>query len=476
MSISSAFANAASGLTASARAVQVASANIANAMTEGYAARRIDLVPATLAGTGGGVRVAGITRLTDPVLIGLHRDSFASAEADARTSSFWQRVESTVGLPGGGLSQALSDLDSALISASERPDLDQRLARVTTSAKALVAGIGAAGDTVQTLRLEADTAIARDVATLNAGLARVGALNDGIVRLQASGQSTLGLLDERQALVSSLSAIVPLREIPRSDGRVMLFSTGGELLLDLKSAEIRFSATPAVDAGMRNGAGLSPLSIGDRVIDMGSGGPMAGGRLAAGFHIRDVDAPQVQQGLDALAADLINRFADPATDTTLPPGAPGLFTDGGGLVSAVPGLTSRLAVNTAVLTEQGGALWRLRDGIAAAAPGPVGNAVQVGNLLAALDRPVAAATGQPAQGATGRMAALIAEISTSRDVAETGAASTRARHEALGEQVLAQGVDTDAEMQQLLLIEQAYAANARVIETADAMLRRLLEI
>ena len=128
------------------------------------------------------------------------------------------------------------------------------------------------------------------------------------------------------------------------------------------------------------------------------------------------------------------------------------------------------------MTEQGGALWRLRDGIAAAAPGPVGNAVQVGNLLAALDRPVAAATGQPAQGATGRMAALIAEISTSRDVAETGAASTRARHEALGEQVLAQGVDTDAEMQQLLLIEQAYAANARVIETADAMLRRLLEI
>ena len=36
------------------------------------------------------------------------------------------------------------------------------------------------------------------------------------------------------------------------------------------------------------------------------------------------------------------------------------------------------------------------------------------------------------------------------------------------------GVDTDHEMQQLLLIEQAYAANARVISTADDMIQTLL--
>jgi flagellar hook-associated protein 1 FlgK len=38
------------------------------------------------------------------------------------------------------------------------------------------------------------------------------------------------------------------------------------------------------------------------------------------------------------------------------------------------------------------------------------------------------------------------------------------------------GVDTDAEMQNLILIEQAYAANARVIETVSAMIDRLMEI
>ena len=38
------------------------------------------------------------------------------------------------------------------------------------------------------------------------------------------------------------------------------------------------------------------------------------------------------------------------------------------------------------------------------------------------------------------------------------------------------GVDTDRELQDLLIIEQAYAANARVLETIDKMIQRLMEI
>ena len=38
------------------------------------------------------------------------------------------------------------------------------------------------------------------------------------------------------------------------------------------------------------------------------------------------------------------------------------------------------------------------------------------------------------------------------------------------------GVDTDQEMQKLLLIEQSYAANARVIQTIDELMQMLLRI
>ena len=41
---------------------------------------------------------------------------------------------------------------------------------------------------------------------------------------------------------------------------------------------------------------------------------------------------------------------------------------------------------------------------------------------------------------------------------------------------LANGVDSDAELQRLLLVEQAFGANARMIQTIDDMLDTLLRI
>lgn len=478
MSISSALQNATSGLGASARAVQVASANVANAMTAGYAPRRIELASATLGSTGVGVRVTGITREVDPVLVGMLRDADAASQAGSRQTAFWTRIEDAVGLPGAGIQAALAAFETALISAGDRPDLDSRLAKVAETAVALADTIGAAGDTVQTLRAEADAAIARDVDALNTGLARVDTLNAEIVRLRAAGQETLGLEDQRQALISDLSAIVPLREYARPDGRVTLFSAEGQLLLDIDPQPIGFTPAPAMDASMSPGAGLSGLTIGRLAVNPGPDGPLAGGTLATGFVLRDTVAPGIQGDLDTLAADLIARFQDPRTDTTQPSGAAGLFTDLGAALTGTPppGLTARLAVNTAVLPDQGGALWRLRDGLGASSPGAVGNSSGLSALLGALERPVAPGPGTPAQALSDTLGDLSARLSTRAQSAQDAALGHSARHAELNGQMLAQGVDTDAEMQRLLTIEQAYAANARVIQTADAMLQRLLEI
>lgn len=475
MGITSALNNANSGLAASARAVQVVSANIANALTPGYAARRLDLSAAVLGGTGGGVRVDGVTRLVDPILLGLQRDAGASVASGDATAAFWQRLETSLGQPGEGLSAALSAFDAALIAASERPDLTSRLAAVVDSAGALAARLGAVEDTVQQLRTEADHSIARDVRSLNEGLARVDTLNDQIVKLRMSGQATEGLEDERQALISDLSAIVPLREYARENGRVMLYSAAGELLLDSEPAELGFSPAAAIDASLSAGAGLSGLTINGRAIATGPTGPLGGGSLGAGFSLRDVAGPEAQARLDAFAADLIVRFSDPATDPTLAGGV-GLFTDAGSADSGQPGLAGRLAVNAAVDPTAGGVLWRLRDGIGATAPGPVGDVTRINALLAALDRTVAAGPGAPLQDVAANLGDLLTAVSRDRQGAEDAQTSARTRHDTFTEAMLAQGVDTDSEMQRLLLIEESYAANARVIQTADAMLRTLLEI
>jgi len=53
---------------------------------------------------------------------------------------------------------------------------------------------------------------------------------------------------------------------------------------------------------------------------------------------------------------------------------------------------------------------------------------------------------------------------------------TAARFESIRQSELALGVDSDAETQLLLLIEQSFAANARVIQTVDSLFRTLMEI
>ena len=75
MGLTTALNTAMSGLTAAARQAQVTSANIANAMTEGYVPRQIGLSAAALGGVGNGVRVTGILRQGDPVLASLTRSA-----------------------------------------------------------------------------------------------------------------------------------------------------------------------------------------------------------------------------------------------------------------------------------------------------------------------------------------------------------------------------------------------------------------
>lgn len=67
-------------------------------------------------------------------------------------------------------------------------------------------------------------------------------------------------------------------------------------------------------------------------------------------------------------------------------------------------------------------------------------------------------------------------VHASAESADYDLAFAQARSETLVAEELALGVDTDAEMQTLLLVEQAYAANARVIQAADDMLQLILEI
>ncbi|MDO8882678.1 flagellar basal body rod C-terminal domain-containing protein, partial [Pseudotabrizicola sp.] len=166
-------------------------------------------------------------------------------------------------------------------------------------------------------------------------------------------------------------------------------------------------------------------------------------------------------------------------DTTLAPGAAGLFTDIGGGFDPLDevGLAGRIRINALVVPEQGGALWRLRDGLGAATPGPGGFAAHLTSLASSLSAPRTQVSGGLSIGArslSGFASDIASLQSVARLGAESGTAFATARSDTLRSALLRDGVDTDQEMQNLLLIEQAYAANAKVVQTVDDMIKILL--
>ena len=485
MSISSSLTIALSGLTASGKSAEVVSGNVANALTDGYGVRRIELAARLTGSSGTGVRVANVLRDVDVGLLNSRRDAQAEAGGTDRLARFLADFETAVGAPDDAatLSGRIAMLEATLVEAASRPDIAGRLDAAVDQARALATRFADMSRDVQQARTDADAAIADMVDRLNGGLTRVSGLNALIQQTTLRGSDPTALMDERQRLIDSLSDIIPLREVARPNGTVALYTPGGGLLLDgSRPALIGFTATGTIAEDMTLAAGsLSGLTLNGTPVAVGDRGPLSGGDLAAAFRVRDALGPQAQSRLDAMARDLGERVQDPALDTTRAPGAPGLFTDTGAAFTAAnePGLATRIRLNAAVDPAAGGASWRLRDGLGAAAPGPVGNAALLNDLRTALTAartPASGDFGTTARSLSGRAGDLLAAASGEAQRMDQARGFADAALATLRKAELERGVDTDAEMERLLLIEQAYAANARVVQAAEDMLDQLLRI
>lgn len=487
MSISSALSNATSGLAAQARLAETISNNVANALTPGYARRTTELSSVSLGGYGQGVSVGATVRAENASLTAERRAMDAALGASGTRSDAYERVLTAIGDTASDTSVATlsTGLETALMAATASPQSTTALTDAVSAATDLASAVNRVSDEVQQLRTDADADIGRQVTQLNAALTRIDTLNDKITTLAAKGGDTTSLEDQRAQLIDSVSAIVPVKVAKRDGGQVALFTQNGGTLLDGKVYALSFTpASNTVTADMTVGAGLSGLSqdigalTGPVAVTAGTGaGPFDGGTLGALFELRDTVAPQVQGEMDAFAADLIDRFQTLMPTSALDASGNGLFVAAGS--GATVGLAGRLAVNAAVDPSAGGAVWRLRDGLSATAQGSVGNGATLQALSDAMTTS-RAPTGLVSTTTSGGVSAFASEITSffaSRSArSDEDQAYLSARQATLAEQEsTATGVDSDSELQSLTLVEQAYAANAKVLSVIDELMQLLLE-
>lgn len=481
MSLSSSLNVAVAGLDLSSRRAEVVARNVANADRAGYARRGVE-------SGGPGVGVPGsttaISRDVDPRLAQLRRESQSRQAGQEVLQSFHTRLDAALGDPdqSGSLTDRIARLDAAFVTAATNPQLETGLIEVAAAANDLVGMINTLDDVIQGERQTADADIGRAVGQLNDDLANVARLNIDIRRLRSQGHDAADLHDQRSLLVDRISTQIPVRELPRDDGAVALVSNGGLLLLDGRPATLDFDPRTPITPDMSNPIHLSGLSLNGRAVstlDASSGIP--GGSLEALFEVRDSTAPEATSRLDGLAADLIARFDASDVDTTRIAGAPGLFTDRGAALSTAPtpGLAGRLEINARVLPDSGGDLWRLRDGLGAVMEGSGADAallLRYGGTLAKQEPPAYGGLPDIAASLLGHAASLKSLVSSDRIATDDRVSFSRISSASLIEGRDGGQVDIDAEMRRLVEIEQAYAANARIVQAVSDMMNRLTEI
>lgn len=439
MSLTSAISNALSGLGATSLAAEIVSSNLSNASNAAYAKREVSLV----SNLNGGVQVTGIQRQRDAAIqASVNAQSGQIAAAEVRTQAF-SAVNAAIGTVGetGSLTTALDDMQSAIINAAAQPESNVRLEQVLYAATDLAAQFNTIGDAIQSERLAADEAIARDVETVNDVLSQIEKLNKQIVSTKANGRGAATLLDQRDAAVATLSELIPVRTLERDNGSIALVSRGGQVLLDGKAVTLEFTPVQVMDAEMTLGSGaLSGISIasgdGDDISNR-----LLGGQIAANLQVRDSLMPQATEDLAQARQSLLDATS----------------FDGDGLFTETNGTW---AVNAQLTTEP----WRLRDGFSATSEGYVARA----GYLDAL------ATGSANMSDT--LGDYVSAQSAQLLRAEMNETSASARYAALQEAAASEGVDSDAELQSLLMIENLYAANARVISVVDEMMDTLMRM
>jgi flagellar hook-associated protein 1 FlgK len=503
MALEAALGIATGGLDAISRQLALVSHNVANASTPGYAREVTSAVAVSASGVGMGVRLAPAERVTDAELnANVMLQNGTVADLQTRQTAL-AAIDAIQGTPGQGndLPSLLGGLQDAFSSLAGSPDSQPGQAQVVAAAQRLAAGINTLSNTYTVTRQGVQDAIVSGVDALNQTLSTIGNLTNRIKTTGAAGQSTADLENQRDQSLQDLSKLVGVKVLEQPDGGLLAITQAGLALPLDGGAKFTTSSATVAPGAYYPGGGIPGVTLGG--VDVTAG--LAGGSLGANITLRDQTLPADQAELDEFAQSLASRFDAQGLR---------LFTDGAGAVPASAGspvqagyvgFSGTIQVNAAIVATPS----LVRDGTQAAAGSPTGSSAFAPNPsggpagFATLSTRVLDFTfGAEAQpgvpqpaintaglGAAGTLSAPYASPATLGDQAtalvgaqstDSAAASAQLQTEQAVQTSLQSklsdiaGVNVDAEMSTMIALQNAYAANAKVIAAVQAVWSQLL--
>ncbi|MEJ5237569.1 MAG: flagellar hook-associated protein FlgK [Limisphaera sp.] len=451
--------------------VEVAGQNLANVNNPAYARQKVILqsaptLPSLIGPQGTGVEAVAIRQMRSALLdahvqnevsVGGFWTAQQSALQTAQASLGEQIDRTAQGLNGSaavaeagtvtGLANELTGLFNAFRAVAAAPHSLPERQVLVAQAQTLSSRFNQIATRLDQLTDQLNTALTRDVATVNQLLADIARLNDQIVNAELPlGGIANDLRDTRQQKLEELSKYVAIQTSLASNGTVTVSVNGTTLVADRNVVEQIETYDPG-NGRLRlrttgDGTALDPVS----------------GSLAGTIQVRDTTLAELRADLDTLAGELITQVNDlhrTGYSLTNQTGAD-FFT----------GTDARtIAVNPALADNPA----RIQ---AAGAPGAPGDNAVALALAQLADQPLAALDNRTFQE---HYSQLVARLGLALRNANGQIADHRVvldllhrQRDALG------GVSIDEEMTDLIRFQKAYEASARLIVTLDEMLDTVL--
>ncbi len=492
MSLFSSLSIASSGLTAIQNQIDVVSQNVSNVNTAGYTQEAVSDIAVEAGDDLSGVKSGVITRVTSTALqTSLYAQNSAVSSATT-LSNAWSGVVGALGETSadsgstGSLTEGLSNLQSAFTTLDSDTTDSQQQAAAVTSAQSVASGFNSLATTLTSARQTAENSVGSDVDAVNNALAAIGSASTQIVQLQAQGQSTASLEDQRDAAMTTLSNLMDVKYTETSSGNMLVSTPNGMILPTDPSQGTLSTTTQTLSASDSYPSTIPGIEVNG--VDITSS--ISGGTLGANIQLRDTDIPTAQADLDSLAATVAQRFSAQGLD---------LFTTDAGHVvgtsttapapAGIVGYAAAMQVNPAVVLTPSSTTSGL--GTVAA-----GGAYSVNNIVSyafgdyassGVSQPAAPTAGLGPAGnlsssysGTGSLFDLTSSLSSSWGQSASDASTDETNNTATQTSISTAlgnvtSVSVDSEMSKMVALENSYSANAKVITAVQSMFSAILD-
>ena len=449
MSLSSLLSIARSALLAQQRAMEVTGHNVANAQTPGYSRQRLllrtDAPQITPQGmVGRGVTSEGVRRSRDQFYDASYRRESGLFSQSSTLYDGLKQIEDAMGEPSDtGLSATMDKLFHSFADLANDPASPANRDLVWQSGNRLSQQLNQLDQRLSAASSDALVRVQGEAVAANDLLRQIAKLNQQI--LSAGGDAAPDLQDARDNAIDQLSQKLSIHVVSNADGTLSVFGEASTLVDGITATQLTVT-----------GLG-STVTIQD---DAGTVIGAPGSAMGALMEITNVRVPAVRAQLDQLANALVTQVNTlHRTGYTSGGTTNNDFFDPTGVTASSIRLTAALRTSSAAVAASGSA--GAGDGtiaqkIADLASSPIGTLA--GRTFRDFYSGVANDVGQAVQSSGADL-----------DAQQTLVDAADQRRAAVS------GVSVDEEMVNLVAQQQAYGAAAKLITTADEMVRVLLE-